>query len=196
MARAAPNLSLVITLVGGLVVLCGGIVVMVEYAKVQLKKQEQTENKKKPAPTGPYADRIAKLDPGPYVVTQGTQDDDPHLGKYWDTVEPGLYLDLISDEVLFSSRDKLPASEGRAEFSRPVDPALLTEEPERSDEGVDRIRVTSKKAHTRLGWKAPDQQGNMRYFLNSTALRFVPERDLEKEGLGGQRKLLKKQEAD
>jgi len=189
MARAAPNLSLVITLVSGLVVLCGGIVVMVEYAKVQLKKHDQVEEKKKPGPTGPYADRITKLDPTQYNVTQSSQDDTARLGKYCATAEPGLYLDLISDEVLFSSQDKLPSSEGYAEFSRPVDVALLAEEPE-TVLGLPRIRVSSKKAHTRLGWKAADSDNKERYFLNSTALRFVPAGDLDKEGLGDKRKLL------
>jgi peptide methionine sulfoxide reductase MsrB len=192
MARAAPNLSLVITLVSGLVIMCSGIVVLMEYAKVQLKKHGKVQELKKTGPTGPYADRIRDLTATQYAVTQGTQDDDPNFGKYCDTTDPGLYLDIVSNEVLFSSRDKLPTSIGYAEFARPVDEALLVEEPEKAN-GEDRIRVKSKKANTRLGWKAPDAEGRMRYFLNSSALRFVPGADLEKEGLADSRKFLEAQ---
>jgi peptide-methionine (R)-S-oxide reductase len=189
MARATPSISLVITLVGTLVVLCGGIVVMTEYAKVRLKGNPQTSEKSTTGPQGPFAARIKQLSANEHAVTQGTQDDPPHFGRYVQTSEPGLYLDTVSAEVLFSSRDKLPSMMGRAEFSAPVDASLLTEEPEVVD-GESRIRVKSKKANTRLGWKAPDPEGHTRYFLNSTALRFVPAADLEKEGLNGERKLL------
>lgn len=190
MARGAPKLTLVIAMLGTIVVLCGGLMVAMKYGEVKIKEAAHHKPKKKRAdPTGPYADRIGKLPTRVHTVTQGTQDDVPGVGRYCDTAEPGLYLDVVSDEVLFSSRDKLPST-GYAEFARPVDAALLTEEPETSEDGEQRTRVKSKKAGTRLGWKGPDLQdpSTTRYFLNSTALRFVPEADLEKEGLGAEMK--------
>ena len=190
MARAAPNLSVVISMLATMALACGGLVVLLKYHNVQVKDFENKEagKKKKDLPTGPYADRILKLDTRIHAATQGNQDDRPGLGVYCDTEEPGLYLDVVSDEVLFSSRDKL-ASTGYAEFARPVDESLLTEEPEIVD-GTARIRVKSKKAATRLGWKGPDAENHTRYFLNSTALRFVPAADLDKEGLAAHRKLI------
>jgi peptide methionine sulfoxide reductase MsrB len=195
MARAAPRLSLVIAMLGTMVVLCGGLMVAMKFGEVKLKEAAQGKTtKKKNEPTGPYADRIRNLDTRVHSVTQGTQDDVAG-GGLSEKTDPGLYLDVVSDEVLFSSRDKLPAVIGYAEFERPVDAALLIEEPETAETGEARIRVKSKKANTRLGWKGPNpqDQNQMRYYLNSTALRFVPEADLEKEGLGEQKKLLEKQ---
>jgi peptide-methionine (R)-S-oxide reductase len=187
MARATSSTSLVITLVGGLIVLCGGIVVMMEYAKVQIKEHDQQAHAK--APVNPYAARIEALYRKEKAVTQTSENDLSNNGRYVETMEPGLYKDIVSFEVLFSSRDKLPSIEGFAEFSAPVDPALLVEVPETVD-GDSRQRVASKKANTRLGWKRADEKGQVRYFLNSSALRFVPATDLEKEGLGNLRYLL------
>ena len=174
-----------------MVLLCGGLVVLMDYGKVKIKERDDKKtgagpNKSEPA--GPYASVIKGLSTRIYQVTQGTEDDLPSMGVNWDRTASGLYLDVVSGEVLFSSRDKLPSLEGRTEFSRPVDEALLVLEPEQVN-GEARLRVKSKKAGTRLGWRTKDSENKERYFLNSSALRFVAEEDLEKEKLGEFKKL-------
>jgi peptide methionine sulfoxide reductase MsrB len=107
----------------------------------------------------------------------------------WHT-EPGLYLDIVSGEVLFSSVDKLEPVAGFAEFSKPVEAAILLEQ-EATVSGEARLHVRSKAANSHLGWITNDEPGGARrYVINSSALRFVPVADLEKQGLGKFRPLL------
>ena len=191
MARSAPRLSLIISMFGAIVLLCAAMVVLMRYGEIKIKERDEKKpaaGSKKSEPSGPYAEVIKNLDARLYQVTQGTEDDLPSMGVNWNRTASGLYLDVVSGEVLFSSRDKLPSLEGRTEFSRPVDEALLVLEPEMVD-GEARVRVKSKKAGTRLGWKKKDAENKERYFLNSSALRFVAEEDLEKEKLGEFKKL-------
>jgi peptide-methionine (R)-S-oxide reductase len=177
MARATPSAPLVITLVGGLVLLCGGLVVMTEYAKVELKKREEVQEQKPVAPAHPYAERLKELaqtEFKSYAVTQLGEDDRPGIGRYVNLTEPGTYHDIVSREPVFSSRDKLEPAFGYAEFSQPIDPARL-EERRGLVEGEDRLNVLGRTSGARLGWIVAANDGTRRYVLNSSALEFVPE---------------------
>jgi methionine-R-sulfoxide reductase len=189
MPRATPNGVLVLSLAGMAVVLCAGLAVVIQFGKTEIKKHARDAAAKAPAPAGPYAARIRELTPKQFAATQTDIDDYPGLGAFVNTTEPGLYLDVVSGEVLFASQDKLESTEGFAEFSKPFDPSRL-DEKNTTVLGEPRLEVRSKLANSRLGWITTDPAtGTRRYVINSSALRFVPARELEANGLESHRSL-------
>jgi peptide methionine sulfoxide reductase MsrB len=171
---------------GGLaLVLCGGLIVMMEYFKTEYRIKK-VNAPAAAAPAGPYDAKLKDLGPQVYSVVHGGLDQPEFFGRYVRTTEPGLYLDIVSGEVLFTSLDKLESAHGHAEFSKPFDPARLIEKEEKSAAaGEVRPQVYSVKANSYLGWIAKDDPpGTRRFVINSNALQFVPVAELEKSGLG------------
>lgn len=100
--------------------------------------------------------------------------------------EPGIYVDKISGEPLFSSIDKYDSGTGWPSFTQPIESGNIIEKDDFKLARA-RVEVKSKKADSHLGHVFPDgpeEHGGMRYCINSTALRFIPVKDLEKEGYG------------
>ena len=121
-----------------------------------------------------------------YEVTQNEATERPFSGEYDEFFEEGIYVDVVSGEPLFSSKDKFDAGCGWPSFSRPIQNTILTE---KEDHKLNRVRteVRSQKADSHLGHVFPDgpeELGGLRYCINSAALRFIPKEDLEKEGYG------------
>ena len=121
-----------------------------------------------------------------YEVTQNEATERPFSGEYDKFFEEGIYVDVVSGEPLFSSKDKFDAGCGWPSFSKPIQNTTLTE---KEDHKLNRVRteVRSQKADSHLGHVFPDgpeELGGLRYCINSAALRFIPKVDLEKEGYG------------
>ena len=127
-----------------------------------------------------------RLTPEQYAVTQQNATERPFTGAYWNFDEPGLYVDVVTGEPLFSSGDKFDAGCGWPSFTRPVDPQVIREKLD-SSHGLMRTEVRSRSGDAHLGHvftDGPASKGGLRYCINSAALRFIPLEELEKEGYG------------
>lgn len=134
---------------------------------------------------------VSRLSPEQYRVTQRDGTERPFENAYWDYKEPGIYVDVVSGEPLFTSMDKFDSGCGWPSFTKPIEAENVVEHHDTSH-GMVRTEVRSTQGDSHLGHVFPDgprETGGPRYCINSASLRFVPLDQLESEGYGSYRKL-------
>jgi peptide-methionine (R)-S-oxide reductase len=144
------------------------------------------------------AESISRLSPEQFRVTQQSGTERPFENAFWDHDEPGIYVDVVSGEPLFSSLDKFDSHCGWPSFTKPVNPENVEERRDRSH-GMARTEVRSSYGDSHLGHvfdDGPRDAGGLRYCINSASLRFIPFDELESEGYGEYRKLFEHQEKE
>jgi peptide-methionine (R)-S-oxide reductase len=132
------------------------------------------------------AEAISRLSPEEFQVTQRSGTERPFENAYWDHDEPGIYVDIVSGEPLFSSLDKFDSSCGWPSFIKPVEADNLEERAD-GTHGMSRTEVRSSHGDSHLGHvfdDGPKDAGGLRYCINSASLRFIPLDELESTGYG------------
>jgi len=143
-------------------------------------------------------ENLARLSEEQYRVTQENATEPAFQNEFWDNHDAGLYVDVVSGEPLFASTQKFDSGCGWPSFTKPIKPENVAEKPDLSH-GMTRIEVRSTHGDSHLGHvfdDGPAAEGGLRYCINSAALRFVPVKDLEREGYGKYLELFESVEAE
>ena len=130
-------------------------------------------------------DAIARLTPEQFRVTQDSGTEAPYTGEFDEHFEGGLYVDIVSGEPLFSSKDKFNSGCGWPAFAKSLDENV--NEIRDSSHGMIRTEVRSVHGDSHLGHvfnDGPREMGGLRYCINSASLRFIPKAELDAEGYG------------
>jgi peptide methionine sulfoxide reductase msrA/msrB len=147
-----------------------------------LEKSWDKKNKKEKMSKSELKDKLTPLQ---YEVTQNDGTEPPFQNEYWNNTEPGIYVDIVSGEPLFSSTDKFKSGTGWPSFSKPIDSQNIVEKEDRKLFSV-RTEVRSSDGDSHLGHVFDDgpQPTGQRYCINSASMKFISAENLEKEGYG------------
>jgi peptide methionine sulfoxide reductase msrA/msrB len=179
---------------------CSAGVAILAYAMADTPKNQprKTSDTLQPRETGmpdqdkkPSKDELKRrLSALQYQVTQEEGTEPPFDNAYWNNHKPGIYVDVVSGEPLFSSLDKFESGTGWPSFVKPLEPASVVQHTDKTH-GMTRVEVRSKRAGSHLGHVFDDGPAptGKRYCMNSAALRFVPADKLVEAGYGDYAKL-------
>jgi peptide methionine sulfoxide reductase msrA/msrB len=131
----------------------------------------------------PQAEIKHRLSPLSYDVTQREATEPPFQNQFWNNHDQGLYVDIVTGEPLFSSRDKFDSGTGWPSFTQPVEAARVVSHTD-STLGMSRTEVRSKGGDSHLGHVFEDGPAptGLRYCINSASLRFIPVKELKSAG--------------
>ena len=121
-----------------------------------------------------------------YQVTQACSTEKAFTGEYWNNEKPGIYVDIVTGEPLFSSADKYDSGSGWPSFTKPIDQAVIIRHEDNSY-GMKRIEIKSRAGNSNLGHvfdDGPVDRGGLRYCINSASLRFIPYEEMDENGYG------------
>jgi len=177
-SQTSAHLSLWLGLLGA-IVLAGGFI-FYGYAHEEKKRAERF-NWMKPVPND--AELRFRLTEEQYHVTRENGTETLFHNPYWDNQRPGIYVDVITGEPLFSSIDKFDSGLGLPCFSKPISKEHVMEKTDSSHD-MQRIEVRANRSNSHLGhlFNDPRSPTGQRYMVNSAALRFIPVAKLEEEG--------------
>lgn len=132
-----------------------------------------------------------KLTPLQFEVTQNSDTEIPFQNEYWDNTKKGIYVDVITGKPLFSWKDKYDSGCGWPSFTAPIEEKAITEKPDQSlGENRTEVRNSDKSSHLGHVFNDGPGQKGLRYCINSAALKFIQEEEMEKKGYGEYKKRL------
>ena len=129
---------------------------------------------------------IASLSDIQYQVTQQNETEPPFDNEFWNNHAEGIYVDIVTGEPLFTSKDKFDSGCGWPSFTRPIEDDVVFEKADNSH-GRIRTEVRSRAGDSHLGHVFEDglvEKGGLRYCINSASLRFIPLEEMEAKGYG------------
>lgn len=177
-SKRSSYLTLWFGLAGAAAVIAG---FLLYSSTVAAKKKAGTYNYLKGVPSESMLH--AKLKDEQYRVTREGATETAFQNEYWNNYRPGLYVDVITNDPLFSSLDKYDSGTGRPTFTKPISQDSVFEQPDNSN-GMQRVEVRAKLSNSHIGhvFKDPTSPTGERYAINSAALRFVPVEQMQDQG--------------
>jgi len=166
----------------GLLAAAGVMAGFLHYSSIQAeKKKTGNYNYLQSLPTDSVLK--SKLTEDQYRITRQNGTETAFRNEYWNNNKPGIDVDVITNDPLFSSRDKFDGGTGRPTFTKPISPDSVFQQADNSN-NMQRIELRTKLSNSHLGhlFKDPTSPTGERYAVNSAAMRFVPVDKMEAEG--------------